>query len=780
MVATYTDFFESGTPEIEFQHRIVRADGGITYVRGVGARHHVDGREIVVGFVQDISAIKLTEAELQRQARRRRRAGRLARLGSWSLDLNGTHVTWCEETALIHDEPEGFSPTVEQGISYYLPEYRERIRLCVEACANEGRPFDEAMQIETAKGRRVWVRALGEPIRDDAGKVVAVEGAFQDITDLIAVQDEAKNLSQRLLRTLEGMNDAFYLLDEAWHFAFINSTAESLLQRTRNELLGRSVWDEFPQAVETAFFTNYKRAVAENTAVSFEEYFGPLKGWFEVRADPTPAGLAVYFRDITQQRAQGAQLRLLETAVSRQNDILLITEAEPIDAEAGGPRIVYVNDAFEKRTGFSREEVLGQTPRMLQGPKTQRNELDRIRQALETWQPVRSELINYTKSGKEFWLELDVVPLANEVGWFTHWIAVERDITERKQTEFALRTNEERFRLVSKAVGSAIWDWDVANDTHWWSEGLEDIFGHPLGPDGTMQTAWRRHVHPEDLAGVDIATERLVSGLDTRLRLQYRFQRADGTWAYVEDNAFAMQDDKGGVIRVLGSLTDISEHKLLEDRLRQAQKMEAVGQMTGGVAHDFNNLLTVILGNSEILESELTEMPELQRLAKMSLDAAERGAELTRRLLAFSRKQALEPKVLDVAQLVQGLEDLLRRTLPENVDIEIIRSGGLWKIEADAPQLESALLNLAFNARDAMPEGGSLTIEMANAMLDADYTAMEPDIRPGQYVVIVVTDTGIGMAPETLERVFEPFFTTKEVGKGSGLGLQPDRRRCLC
>jgi len=286
-----------------------------------------------------------------------------------------------------------------------------------------------------------------------------------------------------------------------------------------------------------------------------------------------------------------------------------------------------------------------------------------------------------------------------------------------------------------------------------------------------VPTIWRLHVHPDDMARVEAANERLESGQDNILREQYRFRRANGSWAFVQDHAFAIRDDKGKVCRVLGAMTDISEQALLEERLRQAQKMEAVGQLTGGVAHDFNNLLTIILGNAEILEEALTDQPHLQRLAKMSLEAADRGADLTNRLLAFSRKQALEPKILDVAPLVQGMDGLLRRALPENIDIEIVRSGGLWKIEADASQLESALLNLAVNARDAMPGGGSLTIEIANAMLDDDYAAVEPDVTPGQYVVIVVTDTGMGMSPDVLARVFEPFFTTKEVGLGSGLGL---------
>ena len=492
--------------------------------------------------------------------------------------------------------------------------------------------------------------------------------------------------------------------------------------------------------------------------------------WVEVNAYATPEGLSVYFRDVTEQRAKDAQLRLLEAAVARQNDILLITEAEPIDGP-DGPKIVYVNDAFERRTGYSRAEVIGKTPRILQGPKTQRHELDRIRQSLKKWQPVRAELINYTKSGEEFWLELDIVPLADDKGWFTHWVAIERDISERKKADHALHTNEERFRLVSKAAGNAIWECDLGDQSQWYSDGMKEIFGHDPEQDQKGSDVWEASIHPEDAPRVAEALDRLKSGRQDILFEQYRFRCADGSWAIVEDRAFAVRDPDGRAVRILGCMTDITERVHLESSLRQAQKMEAVGQLTGGVAHDFNNLLTVILGNAEILEEELSNQPDLQKLAKMSLEAADRGAELISRLLAFSRKQVLQPKVIDAAQLIQGMDGLLRRTLPESIDIEIIRAGGLWKIEADAPQLKSALLNLAVNARDAMPDGGNLTIEASNAMLDDAYVAMKSGLKPGQYVVISVSDTGHGIPKEHLRKIFEPFFTTKEVGKGSGLGL---------
>jgi PAS domain S-box-containing protein len=218
---------------------------------------------------------------------------------------------------------------------------------------------------------------------------------------------------------------------------------------------------------------------------------------------------------------------------------------------------------------------------------------------------------------------------------------------------------------------------------------------------------------------------------------------------------------------------EVAERLKAEEALRQAQKMEAIGQLTGGIAHDFNNLLTIIVGNIELLQRRLPEGTDrLQRAADHAMDATRRAATLTQRLLAFSRRQPLDPKPIDVNKLVAGMSDLLRRTLGEVVVLETVLGGGLWRSQADPNQLENAILNLAVNARDAMLDGGKLTIETANARLDEAYVAAfaEP-VPPGQYVLVAVSDTGTGMERATMERVFEPFFTTKEAGKGTGLGL---------
>jgi signal transduction histidine kinase/ActR/RegA family two-component response regulator len=230
-------------------------------------------------------------------------------------------------------------------------------------------------------------------------------------------------------------------------------------------------------------------------------------------------------------------------------------------------------------------------------------------------------------------------------------------------------------------------------------------------------------------------------------------------------------DASGEVIGFFSIVYDLTEQKRLEARLLQAQKMEAIGQLTGGIAHDFNNLLGVVIGNLQLLERSVAETPTLARKVHTAMRAAVRGADLTRRLLAFARRQILDPAVLDLNRQLSGLNDLMQRTLGESIEVRIVQATDLWHTRVDAGQFENAILNLAINARDAMPQGGRLTVRTHNTRLDALFCSEHPGLEPGDFVAISVTDTGVGMEPAVLKRVFEPFFTTKESGKGSGLGL---------
>jgi signal transduction histidine kinase len=250
--------------------------------------------------------------------------------------------------------------------------------------------------------------------------------------------------------------------------------------------------------------------------------------------------------------------------------------------------------------------------------------------------------------------------------------------------------------------------------------------------------------------------------------------RKDGTEFWASVVVDAIHDENRKLIGFAKITRDLTEKRAVEEQLRQSQKMEAVGQLTGGIAHDFNNLLTIISGNMDLAARALDNDGGVDRARRAIANAtkgAERAAALTQRLLAFARRQPLSPKPLDLDKVVSGMSDLLNRSLGELVKLEIVTSPGLWPVEADPNQMENALINLAVNARDAMPEGGTLTIETANAHLDGDYSVAHAEVPSGNYVVIAVSDTGTGMPKEHLARVFEPFFTTKEIGRGTGLGL---------
>ncbi|HEY7886165.1 MAG TPA: PAS domain S-box protein, partial [Cellvibrionaceae bacterium] len=285
-----------------------------------------------------------------------------------------------------------------------------------------------------------WHLAHATPIRDSNGVIIKWYGSAVDIDDRKKSEDKAQQFAERLAITLESITDAFFTLDKDWCFTYVNSEAEAVLKRPRQELLGNSLWQEFPESVSSEFEHHYRKALRENRKESFEAYYPSLAAWFSVNAYPSSEGLAVYFQDVTAHRQEQEQMRLLQTCVDHMKDIVLITEAEPQDEP--GPRILYANPAFEQVTGYNLEEILGKSPRFLQGPKTQRHELDRVREAMQHWQPVRTELINYTKAGKEFWIEMELVPIANHKGWFTHWVAVERDITERKRINELEQANQ--------------------------------------------------------------------------------------------------------------------------------------------------------------------------------------------------------------------------------------------------------------------------------------------------------------------------------------------------
>jgi PAS domain S-box-containing protein len=341
---------------------------------------------------------------------------------------------------------------------------------------------------------------------------------------------------------------------------------------------------------------------------------------------------------------------------------------------------------------------------------------------------------------------------------------------ERHRSADALRTAEERMRFALESAGVGIWDVDYTSGVHRWSAILESQYGLEPGTFGGTFAAFVARIHPNDREAVRETIEKAVkSGGD--FTTQHRSLWPDGTVRWLSGAGRVLLGERGEPVRAVGITQDVTEPHRLAEQYQQAQKMEAIGRLAGGVAHDFNNLLTVILGYSEILLADLK--PDDLRYADIAeiQKAGARGAALTRQLLAFSRKQMVEPARLDLNVVVIDIRAMLGRLLREDVRVMLGLRPELAAVMADRGQVEQIVMNLAVNAQDAMPRGGTLTLETANIELDEPYAMSHPGVKPGQYVALTVTDTGTGMPPDVQARLFEPFFTTKEAGFGTGLGL---------
>ncbi len=343
------------------------------------------------------------------------------------------------------------------------------------------------------------------------------------------------------------------------------------------------------------------------------------------------------------------------------------------------------------------------------------------------------------------------------------------DISERRKAEEALRQSEERYRLALQATQEIMYDWDIPNDTFFWNPNLTGVLGYAPDEMGSLEQCMSQ-VHPEDVARVrrEVAA---ALGYGEVFSSEYRQRRKGGEFAILLNRGLILRAADGAATRMVGAISDLTTGKQLQDQLRQAQKIEAVGRLAGGVAPDINNLLTALLGSTELLQRRLSHDNLAQQELATIHRTAKRAADFTQGLLAFARRQVLEPVNLDLNVFVSEALPMLRRMIPENIRIEFRAGDGLAVIRADRGQLTQILMNLCANARDAMPEGGTITVSTHDVAADATFTETHPGSRPGRYVGLVVADSGTGIGREDLAQIFEPFFTTKERGKGTGLGL---------
>jgi two-component system cell cycle sensor histidine kinase/response regulator CckA len=463
--------------------------------------------------------------------------------------------------------------------------------------------------------------------------------------------------------------------------------------------------------------------------------------------------------DTSAQLTSPDELFTLRMAVEASGEVIFLTDA------AG--TITYVNPEFVRLYGYAPSEVVGRTtPRILKGGTASGAEYATFWQQLSSNEVVRREFVNRTKSGALVNVESTANPIVTDQGRIG-FVAVQRDITDRKATEAALRRSERRYRTLAEAAQDSIFIVDrdsritYANavSCERFGVNVEDAIGKRLDeafPPAVADEMWR-----------EVSS---VFSTGERHSFETSFDAGRGSIC-LETWLVPMAIGGEEPDQVMGVARDVTARKLLERQFLQAQKMEAIGQLAGGIAHDFNNVLTAILGYSELLfdrighdESIAADLAEIKR-------AGERAGRLTKQLLAFGRKQALMAQVLDLNDVLSELQKMLGRVIGEDVHLDIVTAAPLDRVKVDPGQIEQVIVNLAVNARDAMPRGGTLRIATANVVLDRAFTAHHPGMTPGRYVALTVRDTGCGMSADVLGHVFEPFYTTKPVGKGTGLGL---------
>lgn len=477
-----------------------------------------------------------------------------------------------------------------------------------------------------------------------------------------------------------------------------------------------------------------------------------------------------------QSHASSVDFQLLASAVEYAGGGLSIA-----DYHARDRPLIYVNKSFERVTGYQVEEVIGKNCRFLQGPKTDRTTVDRIRQAINAGEEFEGEILNYRKDGSTFWNFMRVAPIHNDQGQVTHYVGIQTDITVQKTMEKKLRATQQFFDRAINAASVALFEWDLTDtpqtDASWLSPQLAHMLGYKEEELPARCETWESLWHPEDRPAVKRAIEaHLQHG--KKLDITYRMRTKAGDIKWFKCRGTAQRDASGRPIRMSGSMHEVTklieaqeEFKEKEIQLQHRQRMESVGELAGGIAHEFNNLLQAVIGYTNFAKRCIQPTSRAHEDLEKVLLAANRAKTLTRQLLNFSREHEVQLAPIPAEKPILETIALLEPVIGSDIIVEAETPGAEVTIEADETLLLQVLMNLCLNARDAMPNGGHLKLETAIVEFERERVCRGGVLPPGYYARYRVADSGTGMPEDLQERIFDPFFTTKGVGEGTGLGL---------
>jgi two-component system, cell cycle sensor histidine kinase and response regulator CckA len=586
---------------------------------------------------------------------------------------------------------------------------------------------------------------------------------------------------------VEHSNDLICTHDMEGRILSFNQASVRLLGYDGDILLQKNIRDllftKFRQKFD-AYISELKKAGSARGIVAVQTRAGDERIWeytntlrTEGVAVPIVRGMA---RDVTEQRRAEEALRASETELralfGAMTDVILVLDDQGRHLKIAPTRPAYCDRPAEGRIGKTLQEIYP--------PEIADLFLAHVRRALDTRRMYRVEY-SLPIDGKEIWFEAAVSPMTKDS---VIWIA--RDIVERKRAEqeqarlnTELETNRRRLNNIVASVPGVVWEaWNdpdpATQRIDFVSDYVESLLGYTRKEWLSTPNFWLSIIHPDDRERTATAAAAALDSGKTNSVLEFRWLTRDGRFLWVESTSAVALDEQGRPGGLRGVTIDISERKRVEEalhkseeQLQQSQKLEAIGQLAGGIAHDFNNLLTVVSGYCGLALNQLQDEEFVRHSIEEIKKAGERAASLTRQLLAFSRKQVLQPKVIDLNSVVSEMGRMLQRLIGEDIELRTVLDFKLGNVKADPGQLEQVIMNLAVNSRDAMPHGGQLTIETANVSVDDHYVMEHVAIKPGPYVLLAISDTGVGIDQDAQAHIFEPFFTTKGIGKGTGLGL---------
>ncbi|HEX3135334.1 MAG TPA: PAS domain S-box protein, partial [Planctomycetota bacterium] len=797
MPATFTEVIETIHPDdrkslavqarrlqdtghaISLEFRVIWPDGSIHWqaTRAEVVRD-ADGTPIrVIGIAMDITERKRIEDELRQSQRLLRVGFEAARIGAWEWDQRSGQVTWSGQVeALFGLAPGTFTGTFEAYLALIHPDDLPTVQAAIQQAMAAGGGFQVEHRVTTADGSIRWLAGRGDVVRGVDGTSTGMAGVVLDITNRRLAEQELRDSEGRYRAVINAMHEGIVIHRPDGRIIDANRSAAEILGLSFDQLIARdnadSQWllvredgsrfpvEEFPSSVAQ------RTGKPKHLVVMGVHRPDDTTRWLSANADPllpvgggTPLGSVVTFSDITdrlhhERALRDSEQRLRSLAEHNPNSILMVDRTGTI---------LYINRTVH---GWKMDQMLGINVRSHVLGDNVQVYLDLLESVFAEGRSGEVEIQSASPDGP-LWFLASMGPLRSG-GRIIAAVVTAIDITERRRDQEERRRfeNEREQMFERMPIGCILW----TKDRHisYANPAAEKIFG--FLSDGMNGYGPELISFEEGMPEVITYFERVEKG-DMGLVAEMTNRTADGSEVHCEWHPTPLFDSAGVLTGVITMVMDISERSSLEDQLRQSQKMEAVGRLAGGIAHDFNNLLTAIMGYGELLEARIASTDQSSGYVQQIKKTAKRAAALTYQLLTFSRKQVLQSQLLVVGDVITDLEPMLRRLIGEHIKLKTDLEKESWQVLADAGQLEQVVMNLVVNARDAMPLGGSLTISTRNRHLDNDMVRAYAEVPPGDYVMMVVSDTGEGMEDSVKRRIFEPFFTTKPEGKGTGLGL---------